>query len=67
MSKKARYRNKEDGLRVIYDEDGTKRELVPQGTILLDASWAGRFRCLEKVEQTPKKQAKDTSDKTTDE
>jgi len=50
MSKKVRFRNNEDGLRVIYDENGNKKELVPKGTILLDPAWGGRFRCLARVD-----------------
>lgn len=54
MTKKIRFRNRESGLRVIYDESGSKRELVPGGTINLDPEWAGRFRCLEKADSTTK-------------
>ena len=49
--KKIRFRNRHDGLRVVYDESGTKREIVPNGTILLEPEWGSRFRCLERVEQ----------------
>lgn len=48
-NKKMRFRNKKNGLQVIYDEAGSKRELVPGATIFLDPEWAGRFKCLEKV------------------
>ncbi len=52
MAKKTRFRNKTKGMQVIYDEFGGKRELVPNATILLDPSWAGRYKCLEKVVST---------------
>jgi hypothetical protein len=54
MAKKIRFRNRDDGLRVIYDESGTKKELVPGGTVLLDPEWAGRFRCLERTDSAIK-------------
>jgi len=54
--KKVRFRNRSESLQVIYDESGTKRELVPGGTILLDADWGGRFRCLEKATNVPPKE-----------
>ncbi len=47
--KKIRFRNKDKGLRVIYDESGSKRELVPKGTIMLEPEWGSRYRCLERV------------------
>lgn len=53
--KKVRFRNRSESLQVIYDESGTKRELVPGGTIILDNDWGGRFRCLEKATATPPK------------
>ncbi len=47
--KKIRFRNKADGLRVIYDENGGKKELVPNATIFLEPDWGNRFKCLERV------------------
>ena len=54
QTKKIRFRNRHDGLRIVYDESGTKKEIVPNGTILLEPEWGSRFRCLERVEQEPK-------------
>jgi len=48
-AKKVRYKNKRKGLQIIYDENGSKKELVPGATIFLDPEWAGRYRCLERV------------------
>lgn len=65
-TKKVRFRNRHNGLRVIYDSTGRKVELVPGGTVFLEPSWAGRFRCLEKVEDTsskpPKKEKKEVTE-----
>lgn len=45
-----RYRNKTDVLQIVYDEQGTKREVVPDGTIIMEDSWAKRYhRVLEEV------------------
>ncbi len=49
VTKKVMFRNKMKGLHVIYDENGGKRELVPNATISLEPEWGNRFRCLEKV------------------
>lgn len=57
VTKKVRFRNRDDGLRVIYDESGAKRELVPGGTIQLEPRWGGRFRCLEMVKPPAPKTA----------
>ncbi len=51
-AKKVRFRNKSDGLQVVYNEDGEKRELVPNATIFFDPAWGSRYRCLEQVVQT---------------
>lgn len=47
--KKVRFRNKFEGMQVIYDEEGSKKELVPNATIFLDPAWGSRYKCLEKV------------------
>lgn len=44
-----RYVNKSDLLQVLYDERGTKREIVPNGTIILDEKTAMRFPFLQAV------------------
>lgn len=52
---KIRFRNKAKGLQVIYDENGNKKEVIPQGVVMLTPEWGVRYRCLEKVD-APKKQ-----------
>jgi pyruvate/oxaloacetate carboxyltransferase len=50
-----RYRNKTDVLQIVYDEQGVKREVVPDGTIIMEDSWAKRYhRVLEEVPTVPK-------------
>ena len=45
-----RFRNKTDKLQVVYDETGAKREIVPEGTVILDAKLGLRYsRVLEEV------------------
>lgn len=52
-----RFRNKTDQLQVIYDETGLKREIVPNGTILLEEKWGRKFhRVLEAVVVTKAKE-----------
>ena len=44
-----RYRNKTDVLQIVYDEQGVKREVVPDGTIIMEDSWeSGIIECLKK-------------------
>ena len=51
-----RYKNKTDVLQVVYDEQGSKRQIVPGGTIIMEEKWAGRYhRVLELVVDTPTK------------
>lgn len=49
--KKILFRNKEEGLRIVYDEAGEKREVVPGGTLYLTPKWGGRYRCLERADK----------------
>ena len=56
-----RFKNVSGKLQVVYDETGDKREVVPNGTIILDEKWGMRFnRCLELVPDV--KQPKKTAD-----
>lgn len=48
-AQKLRYRNKSEVLQVLYDERGTKREVVPGGTIKLTKAHASKYRFLELV------------------
>ena len=53
-----RFKNKTDRLQLVYDEQGIKREIVPNGTIILEEKWGERFsRVLELVptKKAPKK------------
>jgi len=46
-----RFRNKTNRIQVVYNESGDRREIVPEGTIILEESWGRRFnRVLEMVE-----------------
>ena len=38
-----RFRNKTKYLQLVYDEQGEKREIVPNGTVILEESWGRRF------------------------
>ena len=38
-----RFKNRTDKLQIIYDEQGVKREIVPNGTIILEENWGKRF------------------------
>lgn len=38
-----RYRNKTEKLQLVYDEYGVKREVPPNGTVLLDPKLGSRF------------------------
>jgi len=51
MAGEVRYKNKSDVLQVLYDERGTKREVIPGGTIKLTKAHASRFRFLVPVVQ----------------
>jgi hypothetical protein len=56
-----RFKNVSGKLQVVYDETGDKREVVPNGTIILEEQWGMRFnRCLEIVPNV--KQSKKTAD-----
>lgn len=56
-----RFKNVSGKLQVVYDETGDKREVVPNGTIILDEKWGMRFnRCLELVPDVT--QTKKTAD-----
>lgn len=59
-----RFRNKTAYLQLVYDEHGERREIVPNGTIILEESWGRRFgRVLELVEPEKKTSAKATEKK----
>lgn len=46
-----RFKNKTKRLQLIYDERGERREIVPNGTIILEEDWGKRFgKVLEIVE-----------------
>lgn len=64
MAKK-RFKNKTKKLQVIYDDSGERREIVPNGTIVLEEDWGRRFgRVLElvgTVKTTAKGKASGTS------
>lgn len=50
-----RFKNVSDKLQVLYDETGSKREVVPGGTIILEEKWGAKFnRVLEIVEAEKK-------------
>jgi hypothetical protein len=53
-----RFKNVSGKLQVVYDEAGDKREVVPNGTIIMEEQWGMRFnRVLEivpNVKQTKK-------------
>jgi len=54
-----RFKNVSDKLQVLYDETGSKREVVPGGTIILEEKWGAKFnRFLEIVEAEKKVAAK---------
>jgi len=58
VSERKRYRNKTETLQVIYDEKGERREIVPNGTIILEEKWAKKFRrVLEPVNTVKKEEA----------
>lgn len=38
-----RFKNVSNKLQVLYDETGNKREIVPNGTIILEETWGRKF------------------------
>ena len=55
-----RFKNVSGKLQVVYDEVGDKREVVPNGTIIMEEQWGMRFnRVLEIVPNA--KQTKKTA------
>jgi hypothetical protein len=64
MMARKRFRNVSGKLQVLYDETGDKREIVPNGTIILEETWGARFnRFLEVVPDSPVEQPKKTASK----
>lgn len=63
--RKERYLNRTNGLQIVYDETGVKRELVPGGSIFMSPEWAKRFKCLRRADQAvqAKVEAKGTAKK----
>lgn len=56
-----RFKNVSGKLQVVYDENGDKREVVPNGTLIMEEQWGMRFsRVLEIVPDI--KRTKKTAD-----
>ncbi len=57
-----RFKNTSKSLQVIYTEEGVKKEVIPQGVVMLTPEWGSRYRCLTKLD--PSKKVPPSSPKT---